>query len=121
MQLEIVFWLVAYSLALAFFIVPFLLFPKQLVSWLGHFYRRWYKGYLEMPDGVIDKFPRLPTDTYLGGSRSQFVNRAPEHPEEFPRLILAYRLIGCFFAGLWILGIALLIWGAATGRLIIVR
>jgi hypothetical protein len=118
---DLVFWLAALFILMPLMFIPFLLFPRKLISWQGHFYRRWYKGYLEMPDEVIDKFPRLPTDTYLVGSRSHYINRAPEHPEEFPRAIRALRSFGWMLAGMWALAVALLIWGAATGRLMIAR
>ena len=101
--------------------VPLELFPQLPVRWLGTFYRKWYKDYMEMSDESIDKLPRLPTDTHMVGIRSHLINRAPEHPEEFPRFIGGVRVFGCIIAAIWLLSIMLLAYGLVTGKLMIVR
>ena len=46
------------------------------------------------------------------------VNRGPEHPDEFPRLIICTLiLLGCFMLALVIVVTLLIIWAALTGRL----
>jgi hypothetical protein len=98
-----------------------LVFPDRIVQWQGRLARWWYKSYLQMPDDAVDKLLQLPTDAYTMGKRSQFLSRAPEHPEEYPRLIFGVRLVGCLIGGIGLLALGLLIWGALTGRLMIVR
>lgn len=121
MEWSLVVWfLIPTAIPLAFFVL-FTLFPKRIVQWQGLFYRKWYKEYLQMPDAAVDKLPRLPTDSLITGTRSHFLSRAPEHPEEFPGLLRVYRAIGCLGGVLFILVMALLIWGSITGRLMIAR
>ncbi len=119
-SLSLVFWIALVTLVPALFGMMFTFFPQRIIQWQGRFYRNWYKEHLQMPNGAIDKLPRAPTDTYLAGSRSHFINRAPEHPNQFPRLIVTYRAMGCFAFALLILAITLLVWGSVTGRMTIV-
>ena len=67
------------------------LFPRRIVQAQGRFYRAVYRD--QTPE-EIDRAARSPLDTFISGTRSEFIRLAPEHPESFPRLVLAFRVFG---------------------------
>lgn len=108
-------------IVIAFFILSFLFFlylalhAERAVRFQARFHRSLTKN---MPDRDIDFLPLLPTDKFLLGSLSQFVNRGPEHPEEFPRIVMVHRI----FWGVLATGIGTILiwlcWAIITGKVI---
>lgn len=82
-------------------IIVLLVFPQKLVAVLGKFYRRAYKTFHKMSDDELDSISQLPADRYLIGRRSEFIRYAPEEPQRFTRLIIAYRIAGLILLLFW--------------------
>ncbi len=109
-------------MGLAFFVAfayLFLIKAPHFVQLQARFYRIQYKIRLRMPDEKIDRRVAPLWFMFMIDSMSHFVNRGPEHPEEFPRLVIYYRLIGCLVWVLIIVVTSIVVWGAITGRLMI--
>jgi hypothetical protein len=87
----------------------FIAFPERIIRWHGAIYRRGFKEMLHMSDDQVDQIPLLPWDVFLVGSRSRHLNRAAEHPDEFPSAIVAMRLLGCLFGAVFVIGAAALL------------
>ncbi len=89
--------------------------PEVLVKWQAQFYRRTYKGLKRMSDQEIDqKIPRA-WFFFMIDSMSHFVNRGPEHPEEFPRLLKYVRILGYAIWAMLFVAAILLLYGAVPG------
>jgi hypothetical protein len=91
--------------------------PEYWVRRQAKFYRHSYKAVLKVPDDEIDKRTPRVWLLFLIDSMSHFVTRGPEHPEEFPRLLTYYRIIGIFVWFIILLTLGVLIWGIFSGRL----
>ena len=97
----------------------FLARAAYLVSLEARFYRNQLRARSKLSDQEIDRRASPVWFVFMIDSMSHFVNRGPEHPEEFPRLLVYFRLIGCSLISLIVLVILLLAWAASTGRLTI--
>ncbi len=97
---------------LAFAGIPaflFTVYPERIVGAQAGFHRKVYKDALHLSDEQIDKIPQFPTDKFFVGPRSDYVNRAPEHPEEFEREVFGVRMVGILFG--WIFLVFLMFFG----------
>lgn len=99
----------------ALFAFTLIFLPKRIVRWEGLFYRWYFKRVLHLTDNEIDKRSSPFQKFIMGTSFSLFVNRAPEHPEEFNRITNLMRVIGYFFCGFLIIVAFLLSCAIARG------
>lgn len=80
----------------------FVFLPAKLVKFQGRFYESFYNEQKGFSDRELDSFEQSPWDKYLMGRRSQFVREASDRPEQFPKLIRTYRIIGIVMSIPWI-------------------
>lgn len=90
--------------------ILFLFRPHQIIRLHARFYRTVYKDVLHQEDAQVDRFPMLPADRSLMGSRSRYVREATDHPERYPGMITLIRVIGIviFLCALCFYGVAAL-------------
>lgn len=91
--------------------------PEIFVRREAAFYRDLYKRSSKMSDEEIDHRIKPFWLFFMVDSMSHFVNKGVEHPEEFPRLMLRYRAVGCFIWAILAFGTVFLLWGLLTGGL----
>ena len=84
-------------------------YPHKIVQWQGRDFKKVYKGHLEMSDRDIDQLSQFPADRFFMGQRSVFIKLAPEHPEQFGRLIVLYRIFGVIFLLMLLLVVGILV------------
>jgi hypothetical protein len=117
---NILFWsgvmILGYTLgALVAFLFTFK--PEIFVRREAKFYRDIYRRGAVMSNQEIDQSARPFWFFRMIDSMSHFVNNGVEHPEEFPRLMLRYRAVGCFIWAGWAFAVFFLVWGLVTGAL----
>jgi len=70
-------------------------FPERILKFIAQRERELYKGTFLLSDEELDKLPKFPSTQFFVGARSRYINRAPEHPKKFSRVLAVYRTIGC--------------------------
>lgn len=110
--------LFTYLLAILFALIH-ILRPQDMVRRQAQFYRRRYVDSLKLTDEEIDKKVSRFWFFFLIDSVSHFVNRGPDHPEEFARLLTYYRVLGCLILVIVTIVILFFLWAIVSGRLII--
>jgi hypothetical protein len=90
-----------------FAFVP-LFYPHKILQFLANDMRKTYK-YLNYSDEDIDRVPDFPHNRALRGTRSQFINEAPDNPKKFPKIILFFRIMGGIVAVCLLFVLALII------------
>lgn len=72
----------------------FVLCPSKVVRWHASANRRLYEwAYKELDRNLIDR-TQMPWETYLLGSKTEYILKGSENPQLFPRVIWFIRLLG---------------------------
>lgn len=110
-----------FGLVLGFGCVGFIAYvltfrPQWILRLQATNQRKWYKDSMKMSDEEIDRLPLFFLDrNYVEGSRSNFINNAIDHPEEFEWAMTSLRVLGAAFWGLFIVSLLFVIWGLVSG------
>ena len=121
MIIEIIFWLVI-GLGVPSLLAYVCTFrAKRIIRWQANGMRL-NKERFKLSDEQVDRMPMFPTDrAYMNGSRSNFVNNAVEHPEQFGCAITYIQTFGIIIWIMLAITISVLVCGLANGAIVTTR